>query len=141
MANLTRRLEEYQPSKTALFWSCVGSVVVVLILGFTWGGWTTAGAADEMAEEAADEARAQVAAAVCVERFMNAATAQTQLASLKEIDSSWRRENFVEEGGWATIAGEIYDDGAELCAEMLMEKELPSENQEAAESGAGTTVQ
>lgn len=141
MANLTRRLEEYQPSKTALFWSCVGSVVVVLILGFTWGGWTTAGTADEMAEEAAEEARAQVAAAVCMERFMNAATAPRQLASLKEIDSSWRRENFVEEGGWATIAGETYDDGAELCAEMLMEKELPSENQEAAESEAGTTIQ
>lgn len=140
MANLTRRLEEYQPSKTALFWSCVGSVVVVLILGFTWGGWTTAGTANEMAEEAAEEARAQVAAAVCVEQFMNAATVQTQLASLKEIDSSWRRENFVEEGGWATIAGEVYDDGAELCAERLMEKELPAERQEASEPGTGSTA-
>lgn len=141
MAKLTRRFEEYQPSKTALFWSCVGSVVVVLILGFTWGGWTTGGTAQGMAEEAAEEARAQVAAAVCVERFMNAATARTQLTSLKEIDSSWERENFVEEGGWVTIADEEYDDAAELCAEMLVDKELPATEQEAAEPEAGTTVQ
>lgn len=141
MAKLTQRFEEYQRSKTALFWSCVGAVVVVLILGFTWGGWTTGGTAREMAEEAAEEARAQVAAAVCVERFMDAATARTQLTSLKEIDSSWERENFIEEGGWATIADETYDDGAELCAEMLMDKELPATAQEAAEPEAGTTVQ
>jgi hypothetical protein len=24
-----------------LFWSCAGSVVVALVVGFTWGGWVT----------------------------------------------------------------------------------------------------
>jgi hypothetical protein len=125
MASVGQRFRDYRPSKVALFWSCVGSVVVALIVGFTWGGWVTGGTARRMAEEAADATQARLAAAVCMARFMRAADARTQLASLKEIDSAWNRESFVEKGGWATIAGETYGDAAELCAEGLMKKELP----------------
>ena len=140
MANLNQRFQEAQPTKTTLFWSCVGSVIVALIVGFTWGGWVTGGTAQEMAEEALEEGQAQVAAAVCVDRFMAAADARTQLASLREIDSSWQQENFVEEGGWVTIAGEEYDDASEFCADRLLEVELPPA-QEAAGQDVGTVVQ
>ena len=37
-----KRFNEWQPTKTTLFWGCVGSVVVALVVGFTWGGWVTA---------------------------------------------------------------------------------------------------
>ena len=54
MANeLQQRWQAYHPSKAALFWSCVGCVVVALIIGFTWGGWVTGGTATKMAEKAA----------------------------------------------------------------------------------------
>ena len=115
MANLNQRFQEAQPTKTMLFWSCLGSIVVALIIGFTWGGWVTGGTAHEMAEEAAEEAQAQLAASVCVDRFMASPDARTQLTSLREIESSWQQENFVEEGGWVTIAGEEYDDASEYC--------------------------
>lgn len=140
MAKMSERFQDYRPSKTALFWSCAGSVVVALIVGFSWGGWVTGGTAEEMAAEAAEQAQAQVAASVCVDEFMNAPDARTQLASFKEIDSSWDQENFVEDGGWAVIAGEKYDDAAEVCAELLLAKELPPA-QEAMEPNVGTTIQ
>ena len=140
MADINQRFQDYRPSKTALFWSCAGCVVATMIVGFTWGGWVTGGTADEMVEQAATEARAQVASTICVDKFMAAADARAQLASLKDAGSSWRRENFIEDGGWATVSGEDYDDAAELCAEQLMAAELPPA-QEAAASEAGTVAQ
>ena len=138
--SFSRRFEDYHPSKTALFWSCVGCVVATMIVGFSWGGWVTGGTAQEMTQDAAEQARAEVAAAVCVDEFMQAADAGVQLTSLKEISSSWGREDFVEEGGWAMIAGQEYDDAAEVCAERLMKMEAPAA-QEAATTEAGTLAQ
>jgi hypothetical protein len=138
--SMSQRFEDWHPSKTVLFWACAGCIVATMIVGFTWGGWVTGGTAEEMVEDAAGQGRAEVAAAVCVENFMQGADAGTQLASLKDTRSSWQRENFVEEGGWATIAGEEYDAAAELCAEQLIEMEAPAP-QEAAAPEAGTVAQ
>jgi hypothetical protein len=133
---MSQRFEEWRPSKTVLFWSCVGCVVATIIVGFAWGGWVTGGTAEEMAADAADRGRAEVAAAVCVEKFMNAADARSQLASLKDTRSSWQREDFIENGGWARIAGEKYDEAAELCADRLTEMEAPVQEATATEAGA-----
>jgi hypothetical protein len=138
--NMSQRFQDYRPSKTALFWSCAGCIVVTLIVGFTWGGWVTGGSAQDMAEEAAEHARAEVAAAVCVDKFMAATDARLQLASLKENTSSWRQENFIEDGGWALIADQEYDGAAELCADKLIEMEAPAA-QEASSSEAGSVTQ
>lgn len=137
--SMSTRFEEYRPSKTALFWSCAGCVVATMIVGFTWGGWVTGGTATEMAEDATEAGQAQVAAAVCVENFMASTDVRPQLASLKEISSPWQRQNFIEDGGWTTIAGQEYDDASELCADLLMEKEVTT--QEAATTETGTIAQ
>ena len=138
--SMRQRVEDWHPSKTVLFWSCAGCIVATMIVGFTWGGWVTGGTAEEMAADAVEQGRAEVAAAVCVEQFMQGADARTHLASLKDTRSSWQRENFIEEGGWAMVAGEEYDDAAELCAERLIEMEAPAA-QEAASTEAGTVAQ
>jgi hypothetical protein len=136
---LSQRFDDYHPSKTALFWSCAGCIVATMIVGFTWGGWLTGGTAKEMAADSLEEGRAEVAAAVCVEEFMQGADAGMQLASLKETRSAWQRENVIEEGGWAVVAGQEDDDAAELCAERLMEMEAPA--QKAATIETGTVAQ
>jgi hypothetical protein len=71
---------------------------------------------------------------------MEASDARLQLASLQEIQNSWQREDFIEEGGWAIVAGEEYDEAAELCAEQLMKAEA-SVAQEAATTESGTVAQ
>jgi hypothetical protein len=138
--SMSQRFQDYRASKTALFWSCAACIVATMIVGFTWGGWVTGGSAQDMAEEAAEQAQAQVAAAFCVDQFMAAADARPQLASLKENTSSWRQENFIEDGGWAVIADQEYDGAAELCAERLVDMEAPAA-QEASSSEAGSVTQ
>jgi hypothetical protein len=139
--SLRQRWQEYHPSKAALFWSCVGCVAAALIIGFTWGGWVTSGTATERAEEAVRKARAELAAAVCVERFLDASDARAQLASLKKT-SSWERDQVIEKGGWATPPGldEPVPSAADLCAERLAAMELPASGQ-GAQSKGGAAVQ
>src|ERR687892_466365 len=92
---------EYRPTKTVWFWSCAGCVAATIVLGFTWGGWVTGGTAAYRAAEAREAGRAELAATVCVERFVTADDARTQLAALKE-ESTWSRDDTIVEGGWAT---------------------------------------
>jgi hypothetical protein len=136
---LSQRFQEYRPSKTALFWSCAGCVIVATVVGFTWGGWTTGGSAQDMADKAAASARQELAAVVCVDRFMAAPDAGVQLTALQEITSSRAQGKFVEDGGWAIIvpasstadrkatAAATADDRktAGLCAEELAKREMP----------------
>ena len=101
--SLSQRFKDYQASKTVLFWACAGSVIAATIVGFSWGGWTTGGSAREMAANSAAQARQELAAVVCVDRFMAAPDAGVKLAGLKGITSSYGQSQFVEDGGWAII--------------------------------------
>lgn len=115
---------EYRPSKAVWFWSCVGCVVATIAVGFTWGGWVTSGAAANRAEGA----RAELAATVCVARFISAPDARAQLAAL-QAESRWRRDDLILDGGWATPPGlgEPIGGTADLCAAQLATMELPPE--------------
>jgi hypothetical protein len=97
---LSQRFQQYQASKAVLFWACVGSALVATIVGFSWGGWVTGGSAREMAEESAAQARQELAAIVCVDRFMAAPDAGVQLTALKEITSEPLRAAQVRRGRW-----------------------------------------
>ena len=121
--SLSRRWEAYRPGKSLLFWSCAASVAATIVVGFTWGGWTTGGTAQAMAKEAATEARQELAAAVCVDRFTTGSDATAQLATLRGMGNSWDRGTFVEKGGWAVMPGpkaaETASKVARLCADQL----------------------
>jgi hypothetical protein len=134
--SLSQRFQQYQASKAVLFWACAGSVLVATVVGFHWGGWVTGGSAQKMAEESASQARQELAAVVCVDRFMAAPDAGVQLTALKAIDSSYAQSKFVEDGHWAIImpASGTTDYKAQaddrkaagLCAEELVKRELPT---------------
>lgn len=132
---------EYRPSKTVWFWSCAGCVVATMIVGFTWGGWVTGGTASDMVSDARESGRAELAAVVCVDRFLDDTGAAVNLAQLKE-ESEWQRDDFIEDGGWTTLVGfdEPIEGAAELCATQLAEMEAPVQSDTAAAEDAGTTV-
>jgi len=113
---------DYKPSKTIWLWSCVGAAVLTMIVGFTAGGWVTGKTAAEQAEASTHAAVAQLAAGICVHRFMAAPDAQAALAALKGADS-WKRDTMIEKGGWVTFADAKapVDGAAGLCASKLME--------------------
>ena len=151
--SLSQRFQQYRPSKTALFWACGGCVVLATTVGFSWGGWVTGGTARELADNSAAQARQELAAVVCVDRFMAAPDAGVQLAALKEITSSYGQSQFVEDGGWAIIVPASAsatttdykaraDDrkAAGLCAEELAKRELATTGKAAQIGDEATTV-
>ncbi len=116
-----QRWDGLQPSKTMLVWACVGSIAATLVVGFSWGGWVTGGTAQDMAGNAGDEARGQLASVVCVENFMAAPDAAVQLVALKELTGSYQQRQFVEKGGWAVMPGKDAPDrrAVDLCTRVL----------------------
>jgi hypothetical protein len=124
--SVRQRWENYQASKTMLFWSCAVCVVGTVIVGFAWGGWVTGGTAGEMVRKADRGARAELAAAICVDRFENGPDAAARLTALKGSES-WKRDEFIEKGGWVTLAGidKPVTGAADLCAQRLLEVKLP----------------
>lgn len=114
------RVETYRPSKTALGWCCVLSVVATIAVGFIWGGWVTRGTATAMANSAAQDASTKLAADVCTAQFDRDPNAAVQLAALTKLDS-WDRADFITKGGWANLPGlkEPVSGAADLCARRL----------------------
>ena len=116
------RFTQSRPSKTLVFWACVGSMVFTMIVGFTWGGWVTGGTAKAAAETMAGDAVAKRLAPICVIRFK----ADTgKVLKLKELNdtSTWSRGEYVQKQGWATMPGEEAPDSkvADECVKLLVE--------------------
>jgi hypothetical protein len=113
--------DEARPTKTAVFWSWVGSVVLTMIIGFAWGGWVTGGTAKSMAEKMAGDAVVKRLAPICVVQFNRDPGKDQKLKELKEA-STYQRGEYVEKQGWATMPGEEKPDSnvAEECARLLM---------------------
>jgi hypothetical protein len=104
-----------------LFWACAAAVIATTVVGFTWGGWVTGGTSRTAAATAGDVARGNLASAICVERFNAAPDATARLAELKAIPDSYKKRQFVEAGGWATMPGQTTPDrlGVQACATAL----------------------
>jgi hypothetical protein len=143
--------DEYQASKTVLFWACAGSVAATVIVGFAWGGWVTGGSAGKIADQSAAQARQELAAVVCVDRFMAAPDMRAQLTALQGLDRSYQQGKFVEDGGWAVMPIGTGDSAtpvnssdqrkaAALCAEELAKHEMPASGTAAEQATDATTV-
>jgi len=89
--------------KPSLYGAACGAVALAVV-GFSWGGWVTGGAADKMA---AEKARYEVIAAlvpICLEQSKQDPKVAETLAELKAA-SSYKRSEMVMQAGWATIPG------------------------------------
>ena len=109
-------------TKPAL-WGIAGGALALAIVGFSWGGWTTSGAAESTARAQVDTAVVDALAPVCVDRFQRAADAPANLAALRRIDNS-SQGDFVEKGGWAGVPGNNSSERvaavARACATLLL---------------------
>ena len=123
--SLGRRWEAYRPTKGIWFWSSLGCIVATIVVGFAWGGWVTGGTATRMASDAADGARAQLAATVCVASFNNGPDAVAQLAALTKA-SSYQRGDMLVKSGWLTLPGSTdpVAGAADICVQKLMSADL-----------------
>lgn len=99
-------------------WGTVCGGIAAVVIGFSWGGWITAGTAGQMEKASAKAAVIQAFMPLCVAK---AEPQLEKLASLKEL-SSWKHYTFVVEAGWVDNVSEQYrDDVAKDCATTLIE--------------------
>jgi len=134
---MLKGFNEYQPSKTQAFWLGVICIVATLVIGFTWGGWVTAGSAGEMVDEATQDARVDLAAEVCVEQFKQGAGANERLEALKK-EPVYSRDEVIEDGGWAVLPGaaEPVPGVTDACAERVAELEHIADSAPALDASA-----
>ena len=60
-----------------------------------------------------------LASAICVERFNAAPDAAAKLVEFKAIPDSYKKRQFVEAGGWATMPGQTTPDRRAKAAPSL----------------------
>jgi len=102
-------------------WSAIGGAVVVMIIGFGWGGWVLGSTSQRTADTMAADALVARLAPMCVAQF-NADTEKDRKLEELNAKNRWDREKYVEEQGWATMPFEKEPDNmvAQLCVQQIL---------------------
>ncbi|MDX1670220.1 MAG: hypothetical protein R3194_12435 [Limnobacter sp.] len=112
------RWNKIRPTKTIVFWSVVGTVVLTMIVGFVWGGWVTGGTA----QETTDDAVIERLSAICLGQFNQDPQKDEKLAELQDV-RVYQRDEYVTEQGWATMPGDQEPERnvASECAKLIVQ--------------------
>ena len=110
----------------AYLWGAAVGAIALAVIGFGWGGWVTGGTSKKTASAAASDAKVEVLAPICAERFRAQPDSATKIAELIKA-STWDRGNVVEKSGFATMPGSKTTDSdvARACAELLASSPTP----------------
>jgi hypothetical protein len=97
-------------------WGLVCGAVIAMIIGFGWGGWSTAATTKTKTEDAVLASQA----AICVTQFMQDSNHEENLKELEKTNS-WSRADLIEKGGWDKMPGQEKADYAvaRACADGL----------------------
>ena len=115
-ASLGQQWRNLRPTKVFVFWSWGAVAVLTTMVGFIAGGWMTEATSQKLAEDAI----VMRLSPICVGQFNQHPERSQKLQELKAIDS-WKRREFVELQGWATMPGEEKPDRrvADECVRLL----------------------
>lgn len=102
-------------------WGVVVGSIFTMIVGFSWGGWTTSGTTDRIAMERTTAGVTAALVPVCLEKSKADPAVAKKVAALKALTSSYEQRNAVAKDGWASVgAGEANSNVAEACAAELV---------------------
>jgi hypothetical protein len=103
-------------------WGVVVGSILTMIVGFSWGGWTTSGTVQQMAARQADAAVTAVLVPICVAGQKADVARAKKLGELTAITASYEQTEFVMKTGWATFPGQTEPNRAvaEACASALV---------------------
>jgi len=81
----------------------IGAIALLIVI--FWTGWVvTSSKAESQGEQMATEAVIEALAPICVEQYLKDPNKAERLEALKE-KSSYQRDDYVREIGWATMPG------------------------------------
>jgi len=103
-------------------WGAVAGSVVTMIIGFSYGGWTTSGTSARLAKAQADSAVTMALVPICVAKSKADGAGLKKMVELKALSSSYDQRDFVTKTGWATVPGsdDPNRDVAEACVAALL---------------------
>ncbi|MEW6668793.1 MAG: hypothetical protein AB1512_26575 [Thermodesulfobacteriota bacterium] len=106
-------------------WGMAVGIVVLMIVAFSAGWVVTSGTADAQAKKISATAVLDRLVPISIAQFMKDPNRQERLTQMKAEDS-WKRGEFVQKQGWATMPGEKTPDSgvADECARRLSELKL-----------------
>ncbi|HWR59049.1 MAG TPA: hypothetical protein VN328_09195 [Thermodesulfovibrionales bacterium] len=107
-----------------LWGSAVGAIVLLIVI-FSAGWVVTSGSAQITAKAMVTSAVMERLAPISIAQFMEDPNKETKLIDLKKLDY-WKRGEFVQNQGWATMPGEKAADSglADECARRLVELKM-----------------
>ena len=103
-------------------WGAVIGSILTMIVGFSWGGWTTSSMARQVAMQQTDAAVTAALVPICLAGEKADLGRTKKLAELTTITSSYDQTEFVMKAGWATFPGQADPNRgvAEACASALL---------------------
>jgi len=107
-----------------LWGGAVGAIVLLIVI-FSAGWVVTSGSAQLKAKAMVTSALMDRLGPITVAQFMQDPNKEERLADLKKLDY-WKRGEFVQKQGWATMPGEKEADSglADECARRIAELKL-----------------
>jgi len=106
-------------------WGLAVGMVVLMIVAFSAGWVVTSGTADSQAKQISTSAVLDRLVPISIAQFMKDPNKAERLTEMKAADH-WKRGEFVQKQGWATMPGEKAPDSgvADECARRLSELKL-----------------
>ena len=106
-------------------WGGALGAIVLLIVIFSAGWVVTSGTAQMKTKQMVASAVMNRLAPISVAQFMQDPNKEERLSELKKVDY-WKRGEYVQKQGWATMPGEKEADSglADECARRLVELKL-----------------
>ncbi|MGH7348514.1 MAG: hypothetical protein ACREI6_00760 [Candidatus Rokuibacteriota bacterium] len=103
-------------------WGAVIGSILTMIVGFSWGGWSTSSTARQVAMRQADAAVTAALVPICLAEQKADAARAKKLGELTALTSSYEQTEFVMKTGWATFPGQEDPNRevAEACASALL---------------------
>ncbi len=137
--NRLERLLNYRVTAKTTAFLMIATAIGVMYIGSGTGAWMPNERAEHMAAERAQQARSELGRSWCVEQFLSGPDAVSRLTELHNIESRYRRTQYLENGEWAVLPGETRAtrDIASSCADVLLEQDI--EAMEAAVDEANAT--
>jgi hypothetical protein len=119
-ANSIRERQSMKPVTAAKtkygIWGLIIGACVTMIVGFSWGGWSTSSTTKNIAQEAVVNSEA----VICVAQFRQIENYAEKMKEFEET-TSYSRAEFIGKGGWDKMPGQNEADYqvAQACANEL----------------------
>ncbi len=103
-------------------WGAIIGAIGIMIVGFSWMGWTLDSTTQSVATERSNSAVTAALTPFCVASYLKQPDATKKLAVLREDTSSYSQRETIEKGGWATMPGNTEPSSgvADACVTALL---------------------